>query len=373
MLNLALGGHSEADVINQLHYRNGGREIKYKVNVLNKHENKIGEISTTPSGNTINFDSLAEIKRTANFRFKEGEFKDLDWLNDKIQPVFMLRMPNDAFVEWNLGVFLLYSPTRKEDYLNVWRDVEAYDSSVILKEDKFDNRYIISANTLYTDAINTILNSANINKINITHSAAVINVDKEFEIGTTKLEAINSLLMEINYTSVWVDENGYFTSVPYILPTQREVEYSYKTDFLSVFGNGVQETLDVFNVPNKWIVTASNAEKIPITSKYTNDLPTSITSTINRNRTITKFVTINDISDQDTLDAYVKRLAYNDSQIYGSFMFSTCCMPHHTFSDIIYVEHSTLNIKEKFTETSWSMELQAGGKMSHNLRRVIKI
>jgi hypothetical protein len=373
MLDLAVNGYNKADIIKQLHAKNGVRQIKFRYNLLNKYEIKIGEISTLSEGNSINFESLAEIKRTANFVIKESDTNNIDWLNDRLQPVFCLKMPDGGYAKWNLGVFMLSSPSRKQDYNSIWREIEAYDTSLILQDDKFLNRYVIAQGTNYINAIKTIINGAGISKVNIPASDSEIGADKEFEAGQTKLSAINSLLAEINYTSLWVDENGYFTSKSYIIPTQRETDYTYKTDDLSVVHNGAIENLDIFNVPNTWVVTASNPEKLPLVSTYINNLPTSTTSTINRGRTIVKYAKTDDIADQTTLDAYTKRLAYNDSQVYGRFTFDTTCMPHHSFLDIINIDHNILNVSAKFTETSWNIELQAGGKMSHNLRRVINI
>lgn len=373
MLNLAIGGYSTTDIMNQLHAKGGGREIKFRYDLLNKYEVKIGELLATDSGNSINFNSLSDIKRTGVFNIKETEINQVDWLNDRVQPVFLLKMPDGNFIEWSLGMFLLSSPTRKDNNGGIWREVETYDGNAILKEDKFDNNYRISAGTKYVDAITTIINSAGIRKVNITDHSGVISTDKEFEIGATKLEAINQLLSEINYTSLWVDTWGYFTSKPYILPSERETEYSYVTDESSITFDGAINELDLFNVPNKWVVTMSNPEKTPLTSVYVNDLSTLKTSTTSRGRVIVDFRQVDDILDQATLDAYTKRIAYNASQIYEKVKFETALMPHHTFMDTLFIEYKDLGISSKFIETEWSIDLQAGGKMSHSVRKVINI
>lgn len=372
MLNLAIDGYSTTDVMNQLHAEDGVREIKFRYDLRNKNEVKIGELLAIDSGNSISLNSLADIKRIGVFTFKETELGDVDWLNDRVQPVFILKMPDGKFIEWPLGMFLLSSPTRKDNNGGIWREVEAYDPSIILKEDKFDNRYRIPAGTKYTDAITTILNNAGIIKVNIPNHSGIISVDKEFEIGT-KLEVVNQLLSEINYTSIWVDTWGYFISKPYILPSNREIEYEYKTNELSIIYPDAINELDLFNVPNKWVVTASNPEKTPLTSVYVNDLINSKTSTINRGRTIVDFRQIDDILDQATLDAYTKRIAYNASQIYEKVQFETALMPHHDFMNTLFVEYKDLGISSKFVETEWNMDLQAGVKMNHTVRRVIQI
>ena len=145
-------------------------------------------------------------------------------------------MPDGRWIEWPLGVFMMSSPARRNEGKRTKSDVEAYDESLILREDKFTDRYFIPAGTGYITVITSILNGAGIWKINITPHPGVTNVDKEFEIGTEKLTAVNQLLAEINYTA-WVDENG-FSASPYELPSNREVEYEYKNNEISIIRPG---------------------------------------------------------------------------------------------------------------------------------------
>jgi hypothetical protein len=367
MINLAVNGYTQDEVIKQLH---SNRVVKYRYELLNRDGVKIGEPIVKPGG-TIALSSLAEIKRTASFTIKEAT--DIDWLNDRIRPVFCLRMSDGGWAEWPLGTFLMSSPTVKLVNSKKYRDVEAYDESLILVEDRFDNRYIIPAGTGYTAAVETILGSAGVWKIKIASHPGVTAVDKEFEIGTSKLTAINQLLSEINYTSLWVDEYGFFTAQPYIIPAEREAEYTYKNDHLSVIHPGSIVEEDLFSVPNKWVLVATNPERAPLRSVYVNSSPTSRTSTISRGRTIVDFREIDDVVDQTTLDAKVKRIAYESSQIYGKFIFETAAMPHHAYLDMLFIEHSGHEVAAKFTETSWTIQLTHTGRMRHETRRVIQI
>lgn len=366
MISLAVNGYARDEVIKQLH---SNRAVKYRYELLNRDGVKIGELTVKPGG-TITLNSLAEIKRTATFVIKETS--DIDWLNDRIRPVFCLKMPG-GWAEWPLGTFLMSSPTTRLENKERYRDVEAYDESLILVEDRFDNRYIVPVGTSYISAIETILGSAGIWKIKIASHPGTTNVAKEFEIGTSKLTAINQLLSEINYTSIWVDEYGFFTAQPYIIPAEREAEYTYKNDQLSIIHPGSILEEDLFSIPNKWVLVATNPERAPLRSVYVNNSPTSRTSTISRGRTIVDYREINDVYDQTTLDARVKRIAYEASQIYGKFIFETAVMPHHAYLDMLFIEHTGHGIAAKFTETSWTIQLTHTGRMRHETRRVIQI
>jgi len=161
MLDLAINGYTEQEVIDQLHGKKGSRGlVKIRYDLLNRQDVKLGELAV--QSGRVSMNSLAEIKRTALFELTEQEARDVDWLNDRIRPVFCLQMPDGGTAEWPLGVFLLSSPTRKDENKQIKRSIEAYDSSLILKEDKFIDRYVIEAGTKYIDAIIDILNAAGI-------------------------------------------------------------------------------------------------------------------------------------------------------------------------------------------------------------------
>ena len=200
-----------------------------------------------------------------------------------------------------------------------------------------------------------------------------MTIAKEFKIGTSKLQAVNELLSAINYTPIWVDATGYFTAYPYVSPADRRADYTYQDDELSVLYNGMEEELDLTETANSWVVTQSNPEKTPLTSTKVNDNPESPTSTVNMERTIVDFREVDDIADQATLDAYVERIAFEASQVFGKLKFKTALMPFHEYSDVLRVKYDALKIDYKFSETNWTMKLQAGGEMEHEVRRVVNI
>lgn len=301
------------------------------------------------------------------------EDTEINYLTDRIQPFMEVRMPDGNWIEFPLGVFLLSTPTRHDETNGIYRDIEAYDGLIILDDDKFISRYYIPAGTKYTDAIVDILKSAGIRKYNITDKADTVKSDIEFAMGTSKLEAVNTLLEAINYTSLWVDANGVFRASPYIPPSDRAEEYWYEDDELSVIYNGIEEELDVFGVPNIWVVTQSNPEKTPLVSTVINNNPDSPTSTVNIGRNIVDFREVEDISDQATLDAYARRIAVEASQVYGTLKFKTHLMPFHEYADVFWVKYGALRINDKFSETAWKMELKVGGEMEHEVRKVVNI
>ena len=106
----------------------------------------------------------------------------------------------------------------------------------------------------------------------------------EWEPGTSKLRILNDLLAAINYESASFDERGRLVCQPYLSPSARAASYVYAADEWSPVTGNVDQTLDLFDVPNKWVLVKSEADQAPLTSVYVNDLPSSPTSTVSRGR-----------------------------------------------------------------------------------------
>lgn len=373
MQQLAQKGYTREQVKNMLHAKNNTRNIKFKYILLDSNNSIKTELNNVIDAE-INFKSLANIKRAGKFLIKESDDINIDWLNDRIQPFIMFKVPNsNTWLEWSLGVYLLSSPKRKSTGKSIIRDVEAYDLMLILSDEKIDKRHLAPKGKRYTDEIKELITGCKVYQTNITSSSKTLRSDKEFEIGTSKLTIINQLLKEINYSSIWTDEKGYFTASPYVLPSYRTKDYEYFNDELSII-NGIEEEMDTFNVPNKFIVVSSNPDNEPLVSTYTNDNINSPTSTVNRKgRIVTKYKNVDDIADQQSLDAYTKRTAEESSNIYGHITFNSAIMPHHSFQDCLYLKHDQLGINNNYIETEWSMKLSIGALMKHKVRRVIKV
>lgn len=386
--------YTEKELKDMLHAAKGSRRIKFRYDLLDKNERKIRELTNVLSGE-VSMNAFNTIKRTAKFSIREDAAEPIDFLSNRIQPFVLLKMPDKwvqtstgsrqliegQWIEYPLGVFVLSSPTKKEQGDYIYRDVEAYDKLVILEEDKFTARHIVRKGTKYTDAIIAILQGAGITKYNITANDSTLKEDVEYEPGISKSSPIADFLNAINYTPLWVDDYGYFTSSPYISPQDKNPDYWYEPDEFSVVADGMEEELDLYSIPNSWVAYYSNADSVGptnpnpvvITSVYTNASADSPTSTVNRGRTIVDYRKVDDIADKASLDAYVNRIAFEASQIFGKVKFETAIMPFHGFQDVLYLKNDTLGIDGKYAETSWNIKLQAGALMSHECRKVVNV
>lgn len=364
-------GHTQSEILAALQGLSGIRRLTFRYDRLDEENTYLGPLSSVVDGH-VEQNWLADIKRKANFTIRDDGV--LNYLSDRIQPWVRLGIPpygRNDWVEWPQGVFLLTTPTRTVDSSGrVLRQVDGYDALTVYADDLVSSRYTLLAGSVVTDEVATLLDTAH---LTVQASALTLSTDREWEPGTSKLKIISDLLDSINYESLSMDEYGRAVVQAYRSPTDRPAEYTYADDDQGLIVPQVDQTLDLFSVANHWILTVSNPDQDPLSSTYTNTDPASPTSTVRRGRTITDFRQELDAADQTTLDDKVARLAFAASQVYEIVTFSTALMPVHSGNDVIAFRYGGLAINDKYSEHSWSMDLQAGASMSHTIRRVVSV
>lgn len=368
MFSLAAGDYTDAAVLDIL---TGSRTIRFEYMLFDSGDRFLGMLSNCSGA--ISQDSGSDIAGTGNFTIKENELTDINMADERLVPVFCLPAPSGEWLKYELGRYVLSSPVRSSRGNAVYRDVEAYDQTIILTEDKADSRVLVRARQPYTNAVLDILSRAGILRTRVENSALQIPVDLEFEIGTPKLTIINYLLRAINFTPLYFDAKGYACARPYIEPVLRDIDRSYASDKLSVMMAGAEQSRDVFGIPNKFVRYLSSPERGELISTYTNTDTASILSVPNRGRVITDVEKVDDIADQATLDAFTRRAAAERMQAYETVRFQSALMPGHEYQDCIAVINSELGMSDKYVETAWKMELKAGGKMAHTMRKAVPL
>ena len=364
MYSLAQNGYTWDEVRKLL---SQSRTVSYGFDILDKNDRAIGE-AHSPDCKIYHNDD-ADIQRSASLTLIEEN--DIDFASDRIRPSMKLKTERGNLI-YPLGVFLMSSPARRAIGGAINRNVECYDKTQILNDDRFDSRYTVAKNTAYTAAVSNIVASAGITQIDIVSSALETATAIEFPIGTSKLEACNELLKAINYYPVYADSYGYIRSMPYKDPMERAIETAYTTDKASIVRPGAQEELDIFFAPNKIIRYLENAERSYLISSATNDDPNSKLSTVSRGRTIVDIASVADVANQSALDAMVARILA-ESKIYQKITFETLNMPGHEYEDCIYVQNSELDVSGKYIQTAWEMDLSVGGCMKHLCRKAVSL
>lgn len=364
MYNLTYADYTNAELVSLL---STDRTVSYEYELLDKDDVVLGKITATGS---IDYNAEAAIKRAASLNIREE--REIDFLSERVKPYMCLKTSKGT-ARFPLGVFLMSSPSRRAGVGIVSRAVECYDKTQILSDDKFDTEYYIQKGTNYISAVGAILSSANIKKFSLFPTTLETAEDIQFEVGTSKLEAINSLLNAINYNKIYVDSVGEFKAEPYRFPEDREATASYVTNKKSIVCAGAEEQLDTFSVPNKIVRYLETADRsVELVASAVNNDPNSRLSIINRGRTITDVAPVYDVPNQETLDAYVQRLMA-ESKLYQKVIFNSANMPMHEDLDCLYLINKDLDISGKYIETAWHMELKVGGTMKHICKKAVSV
>jgi hypothetical protein len=359
-------------VLRALRGRRAQREWRFRYELLTRDNIRIRDLDNVVGG-SVAHDFLAETKRTAKFVIADDG--TINFLNQRIRPWAGIRMQDGGYMEWPLGVFLLTTPTRKVDISGVvTRDVEAYDQTVVLQDDTLADRYFVNANYPYTDAINELLSQTpGITQTAITPSTAATPSALEWEPGTSKYQVIADMLSAINYGSLWFDGTGVARATPYVSPRFRAAEFEYRTDDVSVILPGADQSLDLFSLPNRWVLIVSNSDQPPLRAEVRNTDPASPTSIPNRGRIITRVITDSNAPTQAMLTAIAERYKEENGQVYETISFRTGLMPFHENGDVYDLEYSGFVGYGRFMETSWEMDLAQGAEMKHEARRAVSI
>lgn len=344
--------------MSDLNFKNGTRNIRFRYDII-RGLVRAGEAKVLDC--TIRHDADAKIKRTARLTLSGG---GMDFLNDKIRAIVCI---ND--VDYPVGTFIMSTPSEVGQYYSV----EAYDTTIILKEDCFTERTFFAAGMRYDEVIAQIILGAGITDYNIPSIDVRLPADREFEFGYCKLDAVNELLTEINYNPLVADALGRYTVTKYAAPKLSEANIEYFDGEFSVISSDMTSETDYYSVPNVFIARCDNPElDATYYSTYVNDNPSSKLSTVSRGRRIVSEVFRPDyIASQDALDEYVYRKAVELSAVYNKLEISTAIMPIHGFHDVLRIRCG--DVGGIYLEKAWEMELSVGGKMTHSLVGVHEI
>lgn len=338
------------------------RELDFEYELYSK-DNIFKKMLYNVESARVDYGSLTRLKSSARITMTEDS--EIDYLSDMIKIICVINNKRDA-----IGQFLLSSPKRKISDVETIRDCECYSKLKILDDEKIETRYTALAGTNAVNEVKRLI--GNSYPFSIPDSALTTSTDKDWEIGTPKLDIINDLLAVINYNSLSVDNNGVFISSPYVLPTDREIQVIYEDNEYSTIYTDLEEDIDLYDVPNV-IVRYTNSAEInpPLIASYENNNPSSPTSTINRGRKITSAAAVSDVADLQTLQLIAKKNAYESNDRYSHVEFKTAINPVHGYLTCIQLK--AYDINNKYIESEWSIDCKTGGEMHHRARRIINI
>lgn len=325
---------------------------------------------------TIQYDRLARIKRTADFRVVD-DGSTINFLTDAIRVKWNVRsaVPGSTTYSFPMGTFYMNSPRLPLLKAGRLREVTCYDSTVAVDQAKRTDWLTVPA----TDNVSiTVLNilTADFPRAGIIYplDPTVFGAAKVFEAGMSELDVVNRMLAYIGYDSLRSDVNGSFVTEPYVRPSLRTLDFIYSDDATTypnhalLIGDAQVFEQDVFDAPTDYVRTVSRpgvGAPYPLISQY--HVPASSPfSSESRGRAIVDYAAI-DVASQAVLDDLTKGEAEEMVMRHTNLHFKTPLMPHD-WGEVLAIFYSRMPTgydNLKWIERSWTFPCVPGGVMEH--------
>lgn len=314
---------------------------------------------------SVKCDSDAEVKMSLS-----GEFvlniQDPNWLKARIKPYLII-----GGKESSLGEYLISQADDCTDKKGVkfWQ-IKGMDLGRIPQRSRTEKRVLFQAGQRYTDIVQSILLELGISRIIAIQSDATLKNDRaDWEIGTSWIKIINSLLAEINYQSLWFDTEGNARIQPHRQVDGTVIDHRYESGELSQIKPQVDISSDIYKAYNVFTAMVSSPEyEEPMIAVSVNDIPTSRISTVNIGRVQAPIEKLDDIANQEELQKYVDNLRFQSMCSTEAISFRTA-LNQHQVRDIVSIHHPQAS--GIYQETQWKMTLSFDGEMTHTAQRVV--
>jgi hypothetical protein len=262
-----------------------------------------GALDGVVASGSLEYDYTARLKAGGKIRIMDVG-QDIDWLHDRI---YVEAVVGD--VAWGLGLYLPTAPIEQWGAGHRAWDVELHSKLLVLEQDCVPTSYSLGGGTNTINAVRTLITSAGEDAGAITDSAEVLLQAMTWEAGTPKLTIINNLLDASGYFVLQVDGLGNYRALPYVVPAQRPVRYTFEDGATAIYQDTFPRDQDIFEVPNRIIaIGQGTGAKAAMVATADNVDPTSPFSFPSRGRWISRTYTGVEATSQNALNTYARKM-----------------------------------------------------------------
>lgn len=283
-----------------------------------------------------------------------------------------------TWAEWPQIVAVMTSPKRNYSPTGIIDSITCQDQTRILADDKFTIRTTLASGANYISGTNGVIAIAQSSGFDtsawsITSTALTAPADVDFEIGSSKLDAINYLLLAINYRQIRFAGDGTAIIEPNVLDKDRTTVDTLASGTTSVISaEELAVEIEQRRVINEVIVFNGNPDATPVISVAINNKARSGTSTVYVS-TQPKSVQV-DIADQTTADGLAGQILSDETMRWAKRVrMRTLPRPIHDDRDRLRLTMSELGIDADYVEDEWQLPLNPLEMMSHNFLSVIDV
>jgi hypothetical protein len=332
--------------------------------LLDLNDNLVADISTDLAGGDVSRQNFANVHGTCSL----GLSRALQWGRDRVRP-YMTLTGAGVTARFNLGVFVMTTPAQPGKESPATFQVQGYDKLYLLDSPVGDTYQVIAGTNYLTAVTNVIAAGGGGTRVNLdtTAAAKTLPADMVWPLQETTpakwLTVANDLLAAIGYRGLWVDQDGWYRSSPYVLPAQRAMEWTFDlgNPRTNIVGEDRQLTQDLWSVPNWWRFiqrsTATGTAPTGTAGMYTvTNQSAGISSIDARGRTVRKVLWL-DAADQASLQAQGDVLVAADKQVAAVYDITTGPFPIAGHFDIATYSDSALGGSAKVQARSWKLPL----------------
>lgn len=346
-----------------------GRENSWKFTLLDKDENvKVRELTNVESF-TMTYSSLSSLKCEVTAKMHDDT--QINFLSDRLLITLIVRIRKMKF-EFPMGIYLFNSPScdrdgRTQSLVTDTRNVALYSKLKIYQDDKIMSDYELAAGT---NILSKILSLLGTSKCKFPTSTRVLQTNKSYQIGTSKLEIINDLLDTLGWNSLSVDGEGYFYSSKYVEPPNRSIDFTYTDESNQQIMPNFTDEFDLSGIYNVFTgyCTINN---VCYNYSFINSNESSPTSTINLGRNICADAReFSECTSYQDLQRKVRSWAAENTTKYHKCTFTTFINPLHGYLNCILFKNAKVNMKG--IETQWVIDSR-DNTMKHTIREAVAI
>ena len=352
--------------------RPGQRQLEFLFYKVDRRGLYLGDLTTYVRSGSVKMDQDLDVKFQGQFVLTE--VPDLNFLADYLMPVVRVTEAGVA-TDYELPIFRLGWPKRSHDPMVSTWTVDAYDLTIHLLEDVFEEPHTVAAGADPIIGARAVAESAGFpaDLINFPVVTAALAADVSWGVGEKKYRAVADLLDAAGCWSPWM-ERGYLTSAVRKSLADLAPAAVYRTDADSFVLPPVQVETDVTGFANKVVVRVQNPDlPEPLSSFYLNENPESPVSTVSLGgRVISKVIDAKNLQTQTEVDAYARLMCEQAASVYLKGTLPTGLDPARRIHEAYTVEVGDNGsiLSGKWWCKGWDMPLAVGGVMTHQIARV---
>lgn len=306
----------------------------------------------------------SEIRTSMQIEIRpEPEF---DYLHDEIR---LFQIINGR--ETPAGAFIPVVRTQLRDLSGSHDRLECYDRAYLLQQTRTEGILHLSAGETYLNAIEQLLLAAGVTMYVAEPTSAVLATDREdWQVGTSYLTVVDQLLSEINYAPISFDNSGVALLQPRQETSAAAIRHVITEGAGSTLVPQIERETDLYGKPNVVVAICQNADlPEPLVATAENDNPASSLSILARGRRIAEIVYVDNVADQDALNAYAQRMIYEAMTASETVTVQTAALEDLRVGDVAALRYGA--VEGIYQVAGFSMPLGVGQQTTLTLRRKV--